>query len=619
MSYQHIKAVEPVRDVRYDSLYTNDIYLYGKRFKEPLVCDLLLLNPHQLAFQTIGQRLAMSGFNVRSSGHGLLTVAGIRGLYGNQMGLLWEGIPIQSPMNGLKDLSLLPAFFTDHASVLAHAHLATGNNATISGLIDLKSHDPVFSPVQQLQVHGLVGSFGEFMYSGDWRMSQQQWYSRSRFLYKSAKNDYPILGYHPSFRSEQVNNDHLLRSAMQELGYQINAHQVLAMNVWITDANRGLVDNITHPHPADRQKDRVVRAILKHDFHTPKVQSSVKTGAFLEDIIYIPSALPETHNRAVTYFGDANTFLRLHPRFTFKAGLHHSSSVGMSEYYPHHNRLHLSVLHLSWQYMHKKLGLHMDLRQQRWNNQWVLPNPSFSIQREWQNHLTMSAHIGYAIRMPTLNDLFWTPGGNQELQPERGFKSETSFIYNPKRWTCKMQVYHNRLHQMIVWLPGNQSFFQAQNVREVHVTGSEWSLSYRLPVSSHQQWVFNVVKMLHFSTYAQTEKGNEHIIGNQLIFIPVSTGSGYVQWKRKSFDISAIAQYSGQRYIYTDQSQALAPFALMDVHLNYQFNHVHFPVRIGMSIQNITNTSYELQYLRPMPGRSFQLNISLIPYQYEPH
>jgi vitamin B12 transporter len=562
----------------------------------------------------------MSGFSVRSAGHGLLTLSGVRGLYGQQMSLLWEGIPIQSPMNGLKDLSLLPAFFTDQASVLAHAHLSTGNNAAISGLIDMKSQAPVFNPYQQVKVHSALGSFGEYIIAGDWRLSQQRWYSRSRFMYKTAHNQYPILGYHhPSFRSLQANNDHLLSSAMQELGIKIHHHQILALHLWLTAADRGLVENITHPQPADRQKDRVARVLLKHDYQHRQLSSSAKVGAFVEDIIYIPSASSESQHRALTLFGETHTFFKFHPRITGKVGLFHSYAVGMSSHYPRQNQLRVSVLHLSLQYQYQKLGMHLDVRQQRWNDHWVSPNPSVSLQRELFHHLMWSAHVGYAVRMPTLNDLFWTPGGNQELEPERGFKTETSLTYNPKRWTCKMQVYHHRLHQMIVWLPKNQSHFQAQNVREVHVTGSEWSFSYRLPISSHQHWEFQVVNMLNFSTYAQTEKGNEHIIGNQLIFIPVSTGSGMVQWKRKSLDISAIAQYSGKRYIYTDQSQALDPYVLFDAQINYSIHHVKCPVRIGLSMQNVTNTHYELQYLRPMPGRSFQLNITLIPYQYEHH
>ena len=40
---------------------------------------------------------------------------------------------------------------------------------------------------------------------------------------------------------------------------------------------------------------------------------------------------------------------------------------------------------------------------------------------EW---LTLKATNGYNYRIPTLNAMYWQPGGNPDLKPEKGFASD---------------------------------------------------------------------------------------------------------------------------------------------------------------------------------------------------
>jgi iron complex outermembrane receptor protein len=60
---------------------------------------------------------ASSGLVIRSYGPGILATSSLRGGNAQQTAMTWNGLSINSPVNGLSDLNLVPSFLFDGVSV----------------------------------------------------------------------------------------------------------------------------------------------------------------------------------------------------------------------------------------------------------------------------------------------------------------------------------------------------------------------------------------------------------------------------------------------------------------------------------------------------------------------
>ena len=67
------------------------------------------------------------GIYVRDYGAGNIATAAVRGTAAGHTAVLWNGLPLQDPMLGLSDLSILPLFLFDEA------RLALGGGSSLWG------------------------------------------------------------------------------------------------------------------------------------------------------------------------------------------------------------------------------------------------------------------------------------------------------------------------------------------------------------------------------------------------------------------------------------------------------------------------------------------------------
>ena len=98
--------------------------------------DLLQLQPAT----HIGEQLAQStGVFVKSFGASSSATTSIRGGSAEHTRVLWNGLPLENPMLGQLDFSLLPAIFIDDISVHFGGNAATWGNGAIGGTVQLEN------------------------------------------------------------------------------------------------------------------------------------------------------------------------------------------------------------------------------------------------------------------------------------------------------------------------------------------------------------------------------------------------------------------------------------------------------------------------------------------------
>src|SRR5207247_1685622 len=72
-------------------------------------------------------------------------------------------------------------------------------------------------------------------------------------------------------------------------------------------------------------------------------------------------------------------------------------------------------------------------------------------------NLKLKAAVARNYRTPSLNDLYWTPGGNPDLLPENGLSEEISLMHDLLKTSfsnkATITFYHHDIQNQITWLP----------------------------------------------------------------------------------------------------------------------------------------------------------------------
>lgn len=210
-------------------------------------------------------------------------------------------------------------------------------------------------------------------------------------------------------------------------------------------------------------------------------------------------------------------------------------------------------------------------------------------------------HLKRIFRLPTMNDLFWSPGGNPNLIPESGWDLKASFSLQNKHNILKFEAFAGRLNNGIIWRP-NGLFWQPIN--EFLIT--------RYGINSSWQFIWPS-QLLQFEIQALQSQNADNLP------IPYSTPlrlrmiySKQIQFGKLGF--MGLYQMGVPTLWTTNRSSDLPNSS--NLSLFYENKIFEFKnkssIEIQFRLENIMNQQIVFQRNYPMPGRhinlSFQIN-----------
>jgi iron complex outermembrane receptor protein len=215
-----------------------------------------------------------------------------------------------------------------------------------------------------------------------------------------------------------------------------------------------------------------------------------------------------------------------------------------------------------------------------------------------------------------MNDRFWVPGGNLELNPENGWSYETSANYIKTFGRLELNLraayYHSLMNDLIQWLPGIGSIWSPHNVKQVRLQGADFNaeVSYKAGLNIFQffgGWSVNQ------SIVMESHLANDQSVGRQLIYQPEFKATHRMQYTYKRWSAQLSHRFVGQVYTtYASANNTLPAYNLFDVGAAYAFEKplFWFQWSLALNVNNITNTYYENIAYFPMPGTNFNLSVT---------
>jgi len=551
--------------------------------------------------------------NLRGYGPGSSFGLSIRGANPSQVQISINGIPFENPGLAQADLSLLPIGSFNSASIYRGSAGAVQGNATIGGAILLDS-DPEFKN-QVSQTFG-YGSFGHMNAVTNVQISSENYSSKTQVNCATAQNNFERTN--PISRESEA----LPNACFQSYGVNHSSKWVRKKSLWeafgwYQDTRREIPPNLSRPNSTAFQEDVNARIQIGNDREMGRFKLSTKAALDYGSLRYVdPSSELDDSSNFYTLHVEAKAE-RIFGRIKTSGGLVMRHTRAITEGYDQRQERNSPALVLGavLPLYQNKTQLSISLRQEFLNGTALPLIPVAGIEHQLSNSWKLKANGGYSYRIPGLNDLFWSPGGNPDLLPESGWFSELGFDFETENGTNKVKItgagFYRNIDNWIQWRPGPE-FWSPLNLRSVASYGAELSATIRqsLPgVSLIHSLSATYVESINRSAAFEGDQSE----GKQLIYTPpfIANFNETILFLENRLSLTLIGRYSSLTYTSSDNENFLDPYFLFDVETAYRINKKALHISLFLALNNVLDTEYQIQRAYNMPGINFQTGLKL--------
>jgi iron complex outermembrane receptor protein len=553
-----------------------------------------------------------SGVFIKSYGLGSLSTSSLRGGSAGHTLVLWNGLPLQSPMLGLLDLSLLPTNSVEEISLQKGGKSVAWGSGAIGGLISLDSKSD-FSHKFTLNSSVAVGSFGYRQQQFKYGFGSEKFQSRTKVFGQQAQNDFSYIVSENLPERKQTNARLSQQNIMQDLYWKLKNGQQISVHLWQQNSDREIPPTNVQNSSVARQDDRSLRALADWKKVGERTILQAKTGFVQEDLDYFDAAqLLESRSKFYTLFGEFTTQFAFQNNTIFHLGMTHfytTAEIAAYQTTPFENK---TALFASYRFEREKWQIQANLREELVNGKFIPLTPDVGVNWRLFPRLQFKGKLSRNYRLPTFNDRFWKPGGNENLLPESGWSEEitlsTDLVESKKIQSRFSLTGFNRTIENWIWWSRKEgeNFWSAQNLAEVWSRGLEARFSVSYQMNDWKMSLKSGYDLIH-STNKIAIENPQIAAGSQLFYTPVHRFfvNGKLEWK--TFSLTYQQQFSGAT---EGLNEALPSYFYTNLRLQNSFTRNGINGAIFLNINNLWDADYFVIERRPMPGRHFQTGIN---------
>ena len=553
-----------------------------------------------------------SGVFIKSYGLGSLSTSSLRGGSAGHTLVLWNGLPLQSPMLGLLDLSLLPINSAEEVTLQKGGKSAAWGSGAIGGLISLKNK-PDFSHKFTLNSSVALGSFGYQQQQFQYGFGNENFQSRTKIFAQQAQNDFSYFIAENLPDRKQTNARLSQQNIMQDLYWKLKSNQQISVHLWQQYSDRQIPPTNVQNSSKAHQDDRSFRGVVDWKKIGERTVLQAKGGFVKEDLDFFdPDRLLESIGSFETLFGEFTTQFAFQNNTILHVGMTQFYTEAESEAYQNTPSESKTALFASYRFEADKWQIQASLREELVNSKFIPLTSDLGGQIQLFPRFQVKGKVSRNYRLPTLNDRFWKPGGNENLLPESGWSEEITLAINlvkSKNTKTDFSItgFNRTINNWIWWtIKEGDNYWSAQNLTEVWSRGLEarFSIAYQV-----NDWTLSLKTGYDFiqSTNQIAIENPQIAAGAQLFYTPVHHffANGKVEWK--SFSLAYQQQFSGATL---GLNEDLPSYFFANLKLQNDFTKNGINGSIFLTINNLWDESYFVIERRPMPGRYFQTGIN---------
>ena len=300
-----------------------------------------------------------------------------------------------------------------------------------------------------------------------------------------------------------------------------------------------------------------------------------------------------------------------------KIGLEEKSNVINSNNYDHRTKRNTSSLYTSVNSEKGRFASVILVREILDRQRLLIPDFSTGLQYKLFDSQEdyIKANISRNSKLPTMNDMYYGSAGNPDLKNEYSMIYEFSYemnrkISDPLFYKYDLTLYHYSIKDMIQWNPAQYPDWSPENISKVTSSGVESSLSmdYKL---NYLSVYLKAGYTLTLAEYGKSKLENDNSAGKQLMYTPVHQSNTSMRIGYKKFYSTWVACFVGKRYITKDNSDFISGYFVNNIIAGVRIPVKSSAVDINFIVDNLFNKSYQSIAGYPMPGRSYNVKISI--------
>ncbi len=601
---------------------------------------------------------------VKQYGRATLSTVSFRGTGPSHTQVTWNGMRINNPMLGMTDFSMIPSYFIDDASLLHGTSSVNEAGGALGGVVKLSTAPAAADGfgLQYIQGIGMYRTFDEFL-----RLTwgDEHWQVSTRAVYQSSRNDYKyrnrdkkeniydeemnIVGsYYPVERNKSGAFDDV--HVLQEIYYNTGRGDRFGLNAWYINSNRELplltTDYADDTRFENRQREHTLRSVLSWDRLRRDWKVGAKAGYIHTWMAYdyrrdpgngIMTSMTRSRSRIDTFYGQAageyavgdewlfTADIALHQHFVRSADKNivlqqgDKAIVGYDQ-----GRVEIdAAVSAKWRPA-ERLGLSAVLREQLYGTKWATVPALFAdYLLSKRGNVVAKASVSRNFRFPTLNDLYFLPGGNPDLKNETGVQYEAGLSFAVGRdaiYTLSGSAswYDQRIDDWILWLPTTKGFFSPVNIKEVHAYGVEvradlsvmLARGLKLDLDGTFSWSPSI-------NVGEPMSPADQSVGKQLPYEPEFSGTATGRLAWRSWGLLWQFCYYSERYTMSSNditlTGRLTPYVMNNLSLEKGFAFRRADLSLKATINNLFNEEYLSVLSRPMPRMNCEFFINVRP------
>jgi outer membrane cobalamin receptor len=584
---------------------------------------------------------------IKSHGRGALATASFRGTAPSHTQVTWNGININSPMAGMVDFSLIPVYILDNVSLKHGTASIADNSGGLGGSINISNQpdwDNSFT-AGYMQGIGNFGTWDEFLKLG---LGNRKIQWRSRLYHNRSENNYTFLNKTIASleNGKLVNPIDTNRNAgwerygmLHEFYLQPLSNQLISAKWWSQAADRNIPNVTSYEGPLNanlnNQIDRDHRFVADWSRHTTRSSIVVRSGYSHKNLDYflrnqvaglglVPAIFSESKQQSFyNQLGYNYVFSNL---LSIESNMQvnwHSvaSRDSVSKLGYETDRLDYSLFFAINQRFSDRLNVKTMFRQD-WTGAVrspFIPYVGFDFLLVPGQELLLKGNIARNYKHPSLNDLYWQPGGNPRLLPEEGISIETGLQYRIKQNGTTFQahatLFRSDINNWIIWIPSFKGYWEPQNISRVLSQGLEANTDIRSSIGSINYRISATYAFTSAKNRGDTLVWGGSSYGKQLVYIPVHSGNALFHFEYRGFEMAWQHNSYSERFTTTTNDTSrrmwLYPYFMNDLSLGKSLTFRRFNMATELKVYNLFNERYRSVLHRPMPGRNFMLLIRL--------
>jgi iron complex outermembrane receptor protein len=561
------------------------------------------------------------------SNAGSLSTIRLRGSSPDHTSINFGGINFNSLTLGQANASNVPLYLFDDVSVQFGSSNTGSESSSIGGA--------VFLGVQNNWTDGFKaearisqGSFGEQLYGTKLFLGNGKFESVTRAYYYYKTNNFGFTNpYHRDFENQVFEIEDTQHNAnienyglLQELNYRFADRNFLTVKLWLENdwhyIQQNMQTNLFQPEYKETYEDKNLR--IWADYKNSEHKLKYKFGA---GYVYDNSLYDETQTDTIQtqrIIGEASAEYEFSKKSWLKLGTTatriYPTVYAYSSELEHEDRIDfVAAFH---QQFFNKLTATLNLRKGFVTRFEVPFTPAFGLDylalSKEKYVLNVSGNVAKSYRVPTFNDRFWEPGGNPDLQPEKGMNyelgSKLSFCDDDFSGNIKLNVFYMNVDSWILWKNGG-SYWYAENVQQVESKGIELMTD----------WTYKIGKLkttsgLNYSfTSAQRVEStnNTNALNRQLEYVPLRSGNIFTSSSVGKWNFSIDGNFTAKQFTNEEEDDILPAYFLLNLNVAYKIkinysNHL----RVSGALNNLLYTDYQSSFGYAMPGVSYRLSVT---------